>query len=472
MDHIVSLCKRRGFIFPSSEIYGGFAATYDYGPLGVLLKNNIKDIWWNLLVRNHTNIVGLDSAIFSHPRTWEASGHVQSFTDPLVEDKVTHERLRADHIIEDYCEEKQIDPKELAQKHLNKELELSELTVQEMGTILAKEQIKSPKGNDLTAPKVFNLLVEAQLGSTEETKHSIYLRGETCQAIFLQYKNILTSMRMKIPFGVAQVGKAFRNEITTKQFTLRTREFEQMEFEYFVDPDESFDAYDRWEEFFTKTFLENSLSIPKADIRLREIPPAERSHYAKRQKDFEVQLSEGKWLECSPMNHRGDWDLSRHGEFSGTSFTYTDEKTGKSFVPNVIETSFGVDRLVYIVLDKAYTEETVKEGDTRTVLKLPYALAPIKVAVFPLVKNKPDIVDKAHEIYAMLHPHMMCDFDDNGNIGKRYRRQDEIGTPYCVTIDYDTLQDETVTVRMRDSMKQERVPISQLRTFVTDSHLL
>jgi glycyl-tRNA synthetase len=472
MDHIVSLCKRRGFVFPSSEIYGGFSATYDYGPYGVLLKNNIKNIWWELLVKNQEDVVGLDSAIFSHPKTWEASGHLESFTDPLVEDKNTHERLRADHVIEDYCDSKKIDDKELSNKHLGKSLELSELTAEQMGKIINEEKIKSPSGNELTAPKVFNLLVEARLGATEETKSCAYLRGETCQAIFLQYKNVLKSMRKKIPFGIAQMGKAFRNEITTKQFLLRTREFEQMEFEYFVDPDESFAAYNKWEKFFVEEFLVKGLNISSQEIRLREIPPAERSHYAKAQKDFEIKMSSGKWLECSPMNHRGDWDLSRHGQYSGESFIYKDDKNGKEFIPNVIETSFGVDRLFYLILEKGYKEENLGNGEMRTVLALPFNLAPIKIAIFPLVKNKPELVKKARNVFDSLKSEYVCEFDDNGNIGKRYRRQDEVGTPFCITVDYDTLNDETVTIRNRDTMKQERISIDKIASFVKQNNLL
>lgn len=470
MDEIVSLCKRRGFIYPSSEIYGGFAATYDYGPIGVLLKNNIKNAWWKLLVQEQDDVVGLDAAIFSHPRTWEASGHVESFTDPLVEDKVTHERLRADHLLEEYCDKNQISQKDLGKQYLGEEKEISEMTVEEMGIIIEKAAMKSPKGNPLTPPRVFNLLVEAKLGATEETKQTIYLRGETCQAIFLQFQNVMDTTRVKIPFGIAQVGKAFRNEITTKQFVLRTREFEQMEFEYFVHPDQSFEAYDRWEDFFVNRFLVEALGIDTADIRLREIPPAERSHYAKMQKDFEVKLASGKWQEVSPMNHRGDWDLSRHGKYSGHSFEQTDEN-GNKYIPNVIETSFGLDRLLYLILERNYETQKLENGDTRNVLHLPYHLSPIKIAVFPLVKNKPHIVEKAKEVYKTLKTKYQCEYDDNGNIGKRYRRQDEIGTPFCVTIDYDTVEKGTVTVRNRDTMKQEQVPVEQLSAFFAEAAL-
>lgn len=467
MEKIVSLCKRRGFIFPSSEIYGGFSATYDYGPNGILLKNNLKSIWWNLLVKKQENVVGLDTAIFSHPKTWEASGHVESFSDPLVEDKVTHERLRADHIIEEYCDLNSITPQFLAKKYLQENKEINELTIEEMGIIIEKEEIKSPKGNNLTPPRTFNLLVEARLGATEETKEKAYLRGETCQGIFLQYKNILDSSRIKVPFGVAQIGKSFRNEITTKQFILRTREFEQMEFEYFVSPEDSFDAYDHWEKFFIEKFLIKGLSIPSDEIRLREIPKAEMSHYCKKQKDFEIKLSSGKWLECSPMNHRGDWDLSRHSKYSGKKMTYRDEK-GKEFIPNVVETSFGVDRLIYLVLEKAYEEQVMENGEVRTVLHLPYNISPINIAVIPLLRNKPELVSKAREIYSDLKDYYVCEFDDNGNIGKTYRRQDEIGTPFCVTVDFDSLEKNIVTIRNRDTMKQEKVKIEEIQNFFKD----
>lgn len=465
MEEIVSLCKRRGFIFPSSEIYGGYSATYDYGPMGVLLKNNIKNVWWNLLVKQQDNVVGLDTAIFCHPKTWEASGHVASFSDPLVEDKVTHERLRADHILENYCDQHKILSTELSQKHLQISKEISELTMEEMGKIIMSENIKSPKGNDLTPPRTFNLLVEAKIGATEETKEKAYLRGETCQGIFLQYKNILDSTRVKVPFGVAQIGKSFRNEITTKQFILRTREFEQMEFEYFVSPDDSFAAYEQWEKFFIEEFLIKGLSIPQETIKLRDIPAAEMSHYCKKQKDFEIQLSSGKWLECSPMNHRGNWDLSRHGQYSGKKMDYQTPQ-GNSFIPNVIETSFGVDRLVYLVLEKAYEKQTIDADETRIVLHLPLNLSPIKIAIFPLLKNKPELVEMAKNLFNDLKQDYMCEFDDNGNIGKRYRRQDEIGTPFCLTVDFESLENQSVTVRHRDTMTQERISRNDLNSFL------
>ncbi|MEI6532283.1 MAG: glycine--tRNA ligase [Candidatus Roizmanbacteria bacterium] len=464
MEKIVALCKRRGFVFPSSEIYGGFSATYDYGPMGVLLKNNIKNSWWNILVQEHENVIGLDAAVMSHPKTWEASGHVASFTDPLVEDKVTHERFRADHVIEEYVEKRNLSLTQVIQKYVSDKAQLSELAIEEMSMIIKGEKITSKNGNELTEPKVFNLLVEAKIGSTEENKQVVYLRGETCQAIFLQYPNILSSTRVKIPFGVAQIGKAFRNEITTKQFVLRTREFEQMEFEYFVDPDTSFEAYDYWEKFFTQSFLIEKLGLSKDDIRLREIPPAERSHYAKKQKDFEIRIQGDKWIECSPMNHRGDWDLSRHGEYSGHDFTYTDG-SGKKYIPNVIETSFGLDRLLYILLEKNYKEEEIN-GENRVYLSLPFNIAPIKVAVFPLLRNKPELIQKSQELYKNLKHLCMCTYDDNGNIGKRYRRQDEIGTPFCITIDFKTLEDDTVTIRHRDTTKQERININQLQSYL------
>ncbi|MBD3299824.1 MAG: glycine--tRNA ligase [Candidatus Moranbacteria bacterium] len=464
MEKIVNLCKRRGFIIPSSEIYGGFSATYDFGPIGAILKNNLKEAWWNLMVRDQADVVGLDGAIICHPRTWEASGHVESFSDPLVEDKKTHERLRADHIIEDYCEENKIDQKELSKKILGEYKDVCELTIEEMGRILSEEKIKSPKGNELTLPKVFNLLVEARLGATEQTKQSVYLRGETCQVIFLQYKNIMETMRMKLPFGVAQMGKVFRNEITTKQFVLRMREFEQMEFEYFVSPKDSFEAYEKWEKFFVEKFLVEILNISKKDIRLREIPEAEMSHYCKKQKDFEIKMANGRWLECSPMNHRGDWDLSRHGKYSKKDFTYKDEKTGTSFVPNVIETSFGVERLIYIMFEKFYKEEKLKNKEIRTVLCLPKRLAPIKIAIMPLFKKK-ELLKLSNKIWDNLRTKYMTEHDITQSIGKRYRRQDEIGTPYCVTIDFESLEDGKVTVRDRDTMEQKRVEIEKLEEY-------
>ncbi|MEK7110976.1 MAG: glycine--tRNA ligase [Patescibacteria group bacterium] len=443
MEKIVSLCKRRGFVFPSSEIYGGFSSTYDYGPLGAQILKNIKDLWWKHFVETREDVLGLDGAIFCHPKTWEASGHVSSFNDPLVEDKITHIRYRADHLLEEKLK-----------------IETSKLSFSQMADLLKQNEIKSPDGNELTDLKSFNLLVEAELGSTNENKSKAYLRGETCQIIFLQYLNILQSSRVKIPFGIAQIGKAFRNEITTKDFLYRTREFTQMEMEYFVDPVEAEKAYSYWKEFMLDWFV-NQLGLPKNSFRYRPIPKEEMSHYAKIQNDFEFRSSSGKWFELSPLNHRGDYDLSSHQKYSGKDFTYTDI-SGKSYIPNVVEISIGLDRTFYALMDNAYSED----GD-RVILKLSPKLAPYKIAVFPLVRNKPEIIKKAREVFLYLKTlSLSVVWDDRGNIGKRYYAQDEIGTPWCVTVDYDTLEDDTVTVRDRDSAKQERVVISKLNDYI------
>lgn len=437
---IVSLAKRRGFVFPSSEIYGGFSSVYDYGPLGAQMLINIRNLWWKSFVESRLDVVGLDGAILSHPKTWEASGHIASFNDPLVEDKVTHVRYRADHLLEDALD-----------------IDTSKLSFEEMQDLLDKNQIKSPEGNELTKLKSFNLLVEAELGSTDETKQKVYLRGETCQIIFLQYLNVLQSMRVKIPFGIAQIGKAFRNEITTKDFIYRTREFEQMEMEFFVNPHDGEKWYAYWEKYMLDWFVEK-LGMPRESFRYRQIPDEEKSHYAKIQKDFEFQSSSGKWFELSPLNHRGNWDLKRHMEYSGQNFEYTDPETNEKYIPNVIEISIGINRTVYALLDNAYFED----GD-RVVLKLNKDVAPYNVAVFPLVKNKPEIVEKAKSVYAMLvEQGFRVAWDDRGNVGKRYYAQDEIGTPKCITIDYDSLEDDTVTVRDRDTTEQKRVKISDL----------
>ena len=441
---IISLCKRRGFVYPSSEIYGGFQATYDYGPLGAQLLKNIKDLWWSFFVTKKSDVFGLDGAIFCHPKTWEASGHISSFNDPLVEDKKTHVRYRADHLIAE-----------------NLNIDVSKLSFEQMSDLIKKHDIKSPQGNELTDLKSFNLLVQAELGSTEETKQKVYMRGETCQIIFLQYLNILSSMRAKIPFGVAQVGKAFRNEVTTKDFIYRTREFTQMELEYFVNPKEG----EKWYEYWQGQMLlwaSEYLGLPKDSFRFRPIPDEEKSFYAKIQKDFEFKSASGKWFELSPLNHRGDWDLSTHQKFSGANFVYKDPYTNEEFIPNVIEISMGRDRIFYSILDNAYTEM-----DERIVLKLNKNIAPYKAAIFPLLKNKPELVNTARKIFDdLMQSGISVDWDDRGNIGKRYLSQDEIGTPSCITIDFQTLEDHTVTLRDRDSTTQIRVEIKDLENIL------
>src|SRR3989339_1783352 len=429
MEKIVSLCKRRGFVFQGSEIYGGLAGTWDYGPLGVALKKNIKDIWWNMFVESRDDMYGLDAAILMNPKVWEASGHVSGFSDPLVECKSCHNRFRADHVdINLKCPE-------CGQKNWSE-------------------------------TKNFNLLVKTFLGSVEDSKSIAYLRGETAQAMFVDLKNILSSNPKKLPFGVAQIGKAFRNEITTGNFLFRLREFEQMEIEYFIaKPKTNKDwqtYFEHWRKEMWKWF--DLVGIDAKKVHEHEIPDGERAHYSKRTIDFEFDYPFGQ-KELYGLAYRTDYDLSSHQKFSGADLSYTDPVSGEKFIPHVIEPSLGVDRSVLATLVSAYTEiaggrstttESIK--DMEVVLRLPYALAPIKIAILPLSK-KEQLSKLSSGVLADLKKSFVCVYDETGSIGKRYRRQDEIGTPYCVTIDFDSLEDKKVTVRDRDSMQQERIAI-------------
>lgn len=433
MDKIVSLAKRRGFIFPGSEIYGGLSGTWDYGPLGVELKNNIKREFWKAMIYERDDTVGLDASILMNPKVWEASGHTEAFTDPLVECKTCHERFRADH-------EEEV--KEHEEEHKKK-----------------KEKVS------WTKPKKFNLLVESKLGVVEGEQQTVYLRGEITQGVHVNFKNILDSTARKLPFGIVQIGKAFRNEITPGNFIFRSREFEQMELQWYVKPDatESMKWFEYWKEERVKWY--QGLGIKKSKLRFREHGSDERAHYARAAWDIEYDSPFGGWKEFEGVHHRGDWDLSRHAKFSGEELTYFDEESKIRYIPWVIETSGGVDRAALFFLIDAYEED----GD-RVVLKLHPRLAPIKVAVFPLLANKPQLVEKAREIYKALkaevaHLGTAMAWDDRGNIGKRYYAQDEIGTPWCVTVDFQTLEDDTVTVRDRDTAKQERISIGELATY-------
>ena len=424
----MSLAKRRGFIFPGSEIYGGLAGTWDYGPLGAELKNNIKREFWRVMVYGRDDMVGVDAAILMNPKVWEASGHVESFSDPLVECKICHERFRADH-------EEELKKHEVIHKKDGKKMEWTE-------------------------PKKFNLLVEAGLGVVEGEKTRVYLRGEITQGAQVNFKNVLDSSHKKIPFGIVQVGKAFRNEITPGNFTFRSREFEQMELQYYVKPEEkeSMKWFEYWKEERMKWYQD--LGIKKENLRFREHGARERAHYARVAWDIEYNSPFGKWKEVEGIHHRGDWDLARHAKFSGQDLTYFDEETRERYIPWVIETSGGVDRATLFFLIDAYHED----GE-RTVLKLTPRLAPVKAAVFPLLANKPQLVEKARSIYQLLvtsNQLLPIAWDERGNIGKRYYAQDEIGTPWCVTVDFQTLEDETVTVRERDTMEQERVAAGEL----------
>ena len=438
LQKIISLTKRRGFIYPSSEIYGGWEAAYDFGPLGAEILRNLRNLWWEEFVVKQPDIVGLDGALISHPRVWEASGHVESFADIMVEDLVTHKRYRADHLIEEI-------------KGINAEGSSPE----EMDSLIEMHKIKSPDGNPISKAKRFNNLVEVEVGTVESAKTRAYLRGETCQPIFYNFNLVKDSMRKKIPFGIAQIGKAFRNEIKVGPFIFRTREFEQMELEMFIhagDADEYFEKFRNW----SMEWLTN-IGIEASNIRLRDQEFKERAHYNKIATDVEYNFPFG-WKEFQGIHYRGDWDLKRHGEFSGENFTYKEEETGEEFIPHVVEYSIGLTRLMFVLLMDAY-----REIDDRVVLKLDPRIAPYKAAVFPLVRNKPEIVGKAHGIYEKLLKQGICvDWDDRGNIGKRYLSQDEIGTPVCVTIDYQTLEDDTVTLRDRDTTEQSRVVVENI----------
>ncbi len=420
MEKIVALCKRRGYIYPGSEIYGGLTGTWDYGPLGVLLKKNIKDQWWKQMVQLRNDVVGVDAAIMMNPTVWQKSGHVDAFTDPLVECKVCHQRFRADKEDEVSAHEK---------SH--------------------KEEVA------WTTPQKFNLLVKAYLGIVEGKQAEVYLRGEITQGAFVNFENVVSSTRVKVPFGIAQIGKAFRNEITPGNFTYRSREFEQMELEFFVKPEEK--EGDTWFEYWKKQRMDwyVSLGMTKEKLRFRKHEDDERAHYAKYAEDIEYQAPFG-WSEFEGVHHRGEWDLSRH------KLSYVDEN-GEKYTPHVIETSGGVDRSTLFFLLDSYVEE-----DGRTILKLHPKIAPYKAAVFPLLANKPELVDKARKIYESLRPQFMTAWDDRGNIGKRYFAQDEAGTPYCITVDFQTLEDNTVTVRDRDSAKQERIIVDNLSSYILE----
>jgi len=450
LEKIVSFCKRRGFVYPSSEIYGGLSAIYDYGHYGILLKNNIHAAWWKTMVQLRDDVLGLDSAIFTHPQTWVASGHVAGFNDPQIDCKNCKNRFRADHLLEEYG--LNMDKASLAE--INKALD----------ELRENKKLKCPVcgKSDMTKAKIFSLMVKSNLGSpTEELteENVVYLRPETCGGIYLEYKNILDTLHPKLPFGIAQVGKAFRNEIVARQFIFRTREFEQMEMQYFLKPEQMKEKYEMWKKLRWQWYLD--YGIPKDKIRWYKHEKL--AHYASQAYDIEFDFqSLGGFKEVEGIHARGDWDLSQHAKFSGADLTYFDEETKKRFIPHIMETSVGLNRLLLMFIDNALVEEEV-DGEQRVVLKIDQRLAPVKIAVFPLLKNKPDLVKKAKEIYINLRNNYFCEFDDNGNIGKRYRRQDEIGTPYCVTVDFETLEkDDSVTVRDRDSMKQERVKVKEL----------
>jgi len=431
LEKIVSLAKRRGFVFQSSEIYGGFSSCYDYGPLGAEMKNNIKRNWWEEMIKKQDNIVGIDAGILMSPKVWEASGHLTAgFSDELVECKKCHHRFRKDFLEKNQCPD---------------------------------------CAGELTKPRKFNLMMKTFVGPVEDEASSTYLRAETCQGIYMNFENVLKSMRLKVPFGIAQIGKAFRNEITPRDFIYRTREFEQMEMQWFCEPGSAEKFFEFWLEQRLKWYF--NLGIKKENLRIKETPKQELAHYAKRAVDIEYKFPFG-WKEIEGIHNRGDWDLSNHSKHSGKDLRYTDE-TGRKYFPYIIETSGGVERSLFAFLCDAYEE--IEGGRTKTtqavkdieiVLRLHKSLAPIKTAVLPLVRNKPEIVEKAKEVYSLLKKRFISQYDEVGSIGRRYRRQDEIGTLFCITIDFETLENETVTVRERDTMNQERIKISEIEDYI------
>jgi glycyl-tRNA synthetase len=456
MEKIVALCKRRGFVFPGSEIYGGLANTWDYGPLGVELKNNVKRLWWRTFVQRRRDIVGLDAGILMHPRVWEASGHVVNFNDPLVDCKTCKSRFRADHLIEE----------RLGQHAEGK-------TPEEMSRIIAEANLACPKcGNrTLTEARQFNMMFRTTIGPVSETGTEVYLRPETAQAMFVQYKNILATARVKLPFGIAQIGKAFRNEITPGNFIFRDIEFEQMEIEYFVKPDQGAEAFEQWVASM-RGWVE-LIGLGDERVRIREHAKEELSHYSSRTIDFEYDFPGMGWKELYGLANRTDFDLAQHQQYSGEDLTYFDQEANSRYLPHVIEPTFGVDRTLLVLLLDAYDEEATTDvngkAETRVVLRLSPEVAPYKAAILPLMK-KPELADVARGIFERLEAETtyLVDYDETGNIGKRYRRQDEAGTPFCFTVDYDTLEDKAVTVRDRDSMAQERIGIDEVVPFLRE----
>ena len=456
MENIISLAKRRGFVFASSEIYGGMAGVYDYGHYGILLKDNIKNQWQKQMIQLREDIVGLDSAIFMHPKTWVASGHVAGFNDPQVDCHNCKFRFRADHILEDFG----IGADKASLLFINDELD----KLREQKKLVCKNCGKAELGE----ARIFSMMVKSNLGSPVDVldeENIVYLRPETCGGIYLEYKNTIDSLHPKLPFGIAQVGKAFRNEIAARQFIFRTREFEQMEMQYFHDPIDTISIFEMWKQIRYDWYL--LYGIP--DEKLRFYKHDKLAHYASNAYDVEYDFaSMGGFKEVEGIHARGDWDLSQHSKFSGVSLDYFDEEKKKRFTPHIVETSVGLGRLFLMFLDNAYTEILSEEGETRVFLKLDPRLSPIKVAVFPLLKNKPELVSEAHNLYLKLRNEFMCEFDDNGNIGKRYRRQDEIGTPWCVVVDFDTLIDDCVTIRDRDTGLQERIKKEEIADYIKD----
>lgn len=450
MEKMVALCKNRGFIYPGSEIYGGLANSWDYGPLGVELKNNIKKAWMKKFIQEDKHNVGLDAAIIMNPETWVATGHVGGFSDPLIDCKECKTRHRADKLIEEWAHEN------------GKDMVADGMSEEELVNYIKEHHIPCPNcgKENFTSIRKFNLMFKTFQGVTEDSKAEVYLRPETAQGIFVNFKNVLRTTRRKLPMGIGQIGKAFRNEITPGNFTFRTREFEQMELEFFCKPGEDLEWFAYWKDY-CKNWLLN-LGIKEENIRLRDHSKEELVFYSKATTDIEFAFPFG-WGELWGIADRTDYDLTRHMEHSKQDLSYLDSETNEKYVPYCIEPSLGCDRVMLAFLCNSYEEEEIAEGDTRTVLHLHPALAPYKVAVLPLSKK---LSDKASEVYSMLSKNFMCDYDEAGSIGKRYRREDEIGTPYCITIDFDTLEDESVTIRDRDTMEQIRLPIAEVESYL------
>lgn len=507
LDQFKSWAKESAFVYPSSEIYGGFAAVYDYGHYGILLKNNIQRAWEKAMIQKRDDVVLLDSGIFMHPKTWVASGHAAGFADVLVEDKKTHKRYRADHLVEEYLENLtheqrmslaiEVDAKintitkvmEML-KHSTVEAEMSstgfditgrkilntgqmlqdnnldKITAEELEIIIQVAHIKSPDGNELTSPRNFNLMVRTNMGTTDATlteENVVYARAETCQGIYLEYKNIRDTMRKKLPFGIAQVGKAFRNEIVARQFIFRTREFEQMEMQYFHKPEDKKELFEMWKQE-RMNWLVNELGLSPENLKFKE--HAKLVFYASAAFDIEYNFATlGGFKELEGIHDRGDYDLTQHAKFSGEKLDYFDEEAKARMVPHIMETSIGLNRSLMAVIEEAWNEETLENGETRVVLKFKKSLAPIKAAVLPL-SRKPELQEIAHKIKNTLSDNFVVEYDETASIGKRYRRQDEVGTPFCITVDFDTVNDGAVTVRDRDTMKQERIQIEELESYI------
>lgn len=450
MDKLVALAKNRGFVFPGSEIYGGLANTWDYGPLGVELKNNVKAAWWKKFVKESPYNVGVDCAILMNPTTWQASGHLGGFSDPLMDCKECKSRHRADNLVEDYLKKKKINQN------------VATLSNEELEDLIEKYKITCPVcgKHNFTKIRKFNLMFKTFQGVNEDTANTIYLRPETAQGIFVNFKNVQRTSRKRVPFGIAQIGKSFRNEITPGNFTFRTREFEQMELEFFCKPGTDLEWFDYWKNFCTQWLYD--LGIKKENLKLRDHDKTELCFYSKATTDFEFLFPFG-WGELWGVADRTDYDLSQHMKTSSKDLSYIDPITNEKYIPYVIEPSLGVDRMVLAFLCNAYEEEQIDENDSRVVLKLHPVLAPIKVAVLPLQKQ---LNEKAEEVFKIISTEYNCEFDTSGSIGKRYRRQDEIGTPFCVTVDFESLENDTVTIRERDTMCQTRVNISELENYL------